>query len=347
VDSIEFGPQLADYSIGRAGPDGRVWALNRPTPGAVNRAVQVAGPAGLKINEWLASAGERFDGDFVELYNASAKPVALGGVSLTDDPINYPERHRFPDLSFVGPKSYIVLKGRGDSKGADGRRLPFNLASECGWIALMGSQGRQIDLVNYQCQAPGVSRGRKPDGGIRHAYYKGPSPGGPNGAARTAKTGAPPSVAGLRISEIMFHPIEGGRDQEYVELLNVGAAPIPLRGLRFTEGIEFRFPDRSLAPGERVLVVADRTEFEATYGSDLPVLGEYSGKLSNKGETLHIKMPKPSEVLALNCRFKDSWHREADGSGKSLQLTNPKGAANPGADGWRASVADGGSPGKP
>ena len=62
LDSVEFGPQLPDFSIGRTGYDG-TWRLNVPTPGGANVAQPLGDPATLKINEWLkigrASCRER------------------------------------------------------------------------------------------------------------------------------------------------------------------------------------------------------------------------------------------------------------------------------------------------
>jgi len=67
IDSVSFGPQIADFSIGRLA-DGS-WGLCRPTFGPPN----VPQPTGdiklLKINEWLASGSAAMPDDFVELYN--------------------------------------------------------------------------------------------------------------------------------------------------------------------------------------------------------------------------------------------------------------------------------------
>ncbi|HEY7119998.1 MAG TPA: lamin tail domain-containing protein, partial [Tepidisphaeraceae bacterium] len=73
VDSITFGSQLPDLSIGRVG-DGTTWALTTPTLGSANVAMPTGDPDKLKINEWLASGVPPFSADFIELYNPSPLP---------------------------------------------------------------------------------------------------------------------------------------------------------------------------------------------------------------------------------------------------------------------------------
>ncbi|MHC4743529.1 MAG: lamin tail domain-containing protein, partial [Planctomycetota bacterium] len=54
LDSVEFGPQINSYSIGRVGWD-RQWKLNKMTFGSANIAQPLGDPYTLKINEWLAN----------------------------------------------------------------------------------------------------------------------------------------------------------------------------------------------------------------------------------------------------------------------------------------------------
>ena len=61
LDSITFGPQLTDLSIGRLA-DGE-WALTQPTFGAANRAAQLGDPRALRLNEWLAIGEAPFNSD--------------------------------------------------------------------------------------------------------------------------------------------------------------------------------------------------------------------------------------------------------------------------------------------
>src|SRR5207248_3948639 len=56
VDSVSFGVQITDLSVGRV-PDGPagVWTLNQPTPALPNVAKPLGSITGLRINEWMAT----------------------------------------------------------------------------------------------------------------------------------------------------------------------------------------------------------------------------------------------------------------------------------------------------
>src|SRR5207253_8760711 len=83
ADSISYGPQITDRSIGRA--LGSWTLLNSPTPGASNSAsASLGNAANLRINEWMAASTS--GDDWFELYNSDALPVNLAGAYLTDDP---------------------------------------------------------------------------------------------------------------------------------------------------------------------------------------------------------------------------------------------------------------------
>src|SRR5207247_106223 len=65
LDSIVFGIQAADYSIGRQ-PNGLgAFSLNLPTPGSINVPATLGTPMTLKVNEWLANPSGN-DDDFFE-----------------------------------------------------------------------------------------------------------------------------------------------------------------------------------------------------------------------------------------------------------------------------------------
>jgi hypothetical protein len=58
------------------------------------------------------------------------------------------------------------------------------------------------------------------------------------------------------IHEIMYHPIGGDADDEYIELHNSGTEPVDLSGWRFVDGVEFDFPPGTRIPNGGFLVVA-------------------------------------------------------------------------------------------
>jgi hypothetical protein len=151
--------------------------------------------------------------------------------------------------------------------------------------------------------------------------------------------------ANLRITEIMYHP--PGPREEFIELKNIGTETINLNLVSFTNGIDFTFPSIDLGAGERVLLVRDREDFEARYGTTISVAGEYSGKLSNAGERIRLQDALGQTIQDFN--YKDGWRSITDGQGFSLTVidpTNPDPDAWGEKDFWRASSYFGGSPGR-
>ncbi|HKX61210.1 MAG TPA: lamin tail domain-containing protein, partial [Verrucomicrobiae bacterium] len=57
LDSISFGIQAPDWSIGRVPSGGSNWNLNLPSPGGMNIATALGNPGLLKVNEWMADPG--------------------------------------------------------------------------------------------------------------------------------------------------------------------------------------------------------------------------------------------------------------------------------------------------
>ncbi|MFO1460558.1 MAG: lamin tail domain-containing protein [Verrucomicrobiota bacterium] len=176
VDSVTFGLQVADVSLGRRA-DGS-WGLCRPTFGAPNHAVSTGSPKTLRINEWLANARFLYADDFVELYNPDSRPVSLAGLYLTDA-AGMQDRYVFPPLSFIAAESCLSLRADGDDLGRPGH-LPFKLAAESGILQLSDPELTPIDTINYGPQQTDVSEGRTPSGADRFALFREPTPGAPN-----------------------------------------------------------------------------------------------------------------------------------------------------------------------
>jgi hypothetical protein len=147
----------------------------------------------------------------------------------------------------------------------------------------------------------------------------------------------------LQITEIMFNP-SGGNNYEFLELKNTGQDSLKLGGA-FFEGIDYTFPPThpALAPNEVIILAANRVAFSERY-PNVALAGEYSGRLSNKGEKITLKNAAGQVLLAVQYDDERGWPLSADGSGDSLVLIYLDGDPNdPG--NWRASAARNGSPG--
>jgi hypothetical protein len=181
LDSVEFGLQLPDLSLGRINGGGE-FVLTQPTFGSSNIAQPLADPHKLKINEWLASENVVSATDYIELYNTDPQPVALGGLYMTDNPIGEPAKSAIAPLSFIGGNGYRVFKADGDpQQGYD--HLNFKLAAEQGIIALLAHDLQMLDIVLYGPQTTDVSQGRAPDGGNRIVFFDAATPGAANPGA--------------------------------------------------------------------------------------------------------------------------------------------------------------------
>ncbi len=180
VDSVEFGVQLSDLSIGRL-PGAGQWGLAQPTFGAANVAQPLGDTASLSINEWFTKGSYTLgatvrSSDFVELYNPENYPVALGGLHLSDNPADNPTRHLISPLSFIAAGGYSVFIA--DGQPQDGaNHINFQLDYLRGWIGIADADGAVIDQVLYMAQTTGVSQGRVPDGGPTYQFFAQPTPG--------------------------------------------------------------------------------------------------------------------------------------------------------------------------
>ncbi len=186
IDSVEFGLQLPDLSIGRV-PDaiGGNWHLTKPTFGGANIAQPLGNPDTLKINEWLANGQVLFEEDFIELYNPHANPVDLSGMYLTDNPVTQPDKHKIGPLSFVAGGGYAVFWA--DNSNNSGH-VSFRLSADVGMIGLFDSQLKEIDKVLYGPQTTDVSQGRSPDGANSFDFMPLPTPGVSNPGKTTTTT---------------------------------------------------------------------------------------------------------------------------------------------------------------
>ena len=129
--------------------------------------------------------------------------------------------------------------------------------------------------------------------------------------------------AALQPTEIHYHPPDSpgldGDGLEFIELQNTGPDRLDLSGLRFTEGIDFAFPDPAfLAPGGLAVLVRDPEAFAGRFPG-VPVAGIYAGRLDNGGESLTLEHALGFRVFTVVYEDSAPWPPAADGLGGSLQ----------------------------
>lgn len=162
------------------------------------------------------------------------------------------------------------------------------------------------------------------------------------------------NVEYLKITELHYHPLDSmnatdtlsAEKYEFVELKNIHPSKsINLGGLRFSDGIDYEFPDNYLlGPQEFYVIASNAYKFYLRYGV-LPS-GDYKKKLSNGGENIRLVLPNDSTLWEFYYQDDDPWISEADGTGYSMVAyeSNPISYTPDLTVYWWASSAIGGSP---
>ena len=179
---------------------------------------------------------------------------------------------------------------------------------------------------------------------------------------------APASQETVAITEVHYHPadptpaelaagFDDDDDFEFIEITNIASFPVQLTGAQLMQvdidveevGVDFEFSEGEIAilqPGERVVVVEDIDAFEARYGNDIPVAGQWSGGLSNNRETITLSAFDGEIITQFEYRDEAGWPLRADGTGSSIVIIDTSEDYN-NPDNWRASAEVNGSPGTP
>ncbi len=140
-------------------------------------------------------------------------------------------------------------------------------------------------------------------------------------SAGLAVVAAPPAHAAATdvvINEMMYHALSDLDGDDYLELTNIGTAPVDVSGWSFS-GITLTLPaGTSIAPGGFLVVAKDAAQFQASYG--FAPAAVYGGNLSNSGETISLRDNTAATVDTVSYLDVDPWPVTADGTGPSLEL---------------------------
>jgi len=314
---------LVRPSYGEA--DYRAWAASDVIGGSPGSVEPVSADPlrSVMVNEFLAHTDDPVL-DFIELYNNSDQGVNLSGAYLSDD--RDTNKFRIPNGTTLPARGFLSFE-------VSTNTTRFALSSGGERIYLVNSsQTRVIDAVVFEAQANGVTSGRYPDGAPSFHELAASTPGAAN---------SPLLMRPIVINEIMYHPISGDDDDEYVELYNRSGSPVNVGGWRFTDGIDYDIPPGTIIPAGGYLVVArEQTNLLARYVqlNTGNTVGDYDGSLANGGERVALSMPDYFTVTNNNVVSTQAnyvvidevvyidggrWGEWSDGGGSSLELIDP------------------------
>jgi regulation of enolase protein 1 (concanavalin A-like superfamily) len=313
---------LANPTYGEGDP--RAWDISDTVGGSPGQMDSFT-PSPLRnvvINEFLAHTDPP-DYDYIELYNHSANAIDISGCILTDDAATN---------KFVVPPGTIIPARGFAFYSETNMNFALNTMGETIYF-LKPDRSRVLDAVQFGAQQNGVATGRWPDGA--NDFYR-----------LTAKTpgAANPSIlrSDVVINELMYDPISGNDDDQYVEVYNRGTNTINLGGWQLTGGVSFVFPTNVMLATNTFMVVARNVSNLFTKYPNLNAtntVGNFSSKLAHSGEYLALTMPAEHHttngvggtitniinivVNELTFGTGGRWGQWANGGGSSLELIDP------------------------
>ncbi|MHC4556447.1 MAG: lamin tail domain-containing protein, partial [Planctomycetota bacterium] len=316
------------------------------------------------INEVLAHSHANAP-DWIELHNITDAPINIGGWFLSDSSIDF-MKYEIAAGTTIGPHGYIVFYEdlHFNNLSNPSCHVPFALSENGETLYLHSGQDGVLtgysEEEKFDASETGIAFGRyrKSTGTYNFVAMSQNSPGSAN---------AYPKVGPIVINEIMYNPVSGNQDAEYIELLNISGSAVTLAEydneqlidvpwrLTDSDGISFDFPlGTTMAAGEYLLLVKDKDVFNSrhpTVGGSVQIFEWGGGRLDNGGEKVQLSKPG-DEVEGTRYYIRvdrvnysdgshpvgdDPWPTEPDGYGKSLARKVPANYGND-PDNWTAAT---------
>jgi len=281
IDSVAIPALPENVSYGLF--DGTMQQLAHVTPGYENSDAgyaaflasrTVENPA-VVITEVMASNAMTLSdpqgsySDWIEIANVGGKDFDLSGCGLSDDMADL-LKWRFPDVTLGAGESLVIFcSGSVSAYSGEGPlEADFRLSGHGMVAVLSDAAGRMMDSASAEEVPTDWSYAREYQSGAPSGAWKltsQPTPGYPNTAdGFAAFAQANPFATGdVIISEVLCsnNRIDfGGSKSDYIEIENRGAQAVNLSGFGLTDNAgnpaKFRFPDITLQPGGRIVVLA-------------------------------------------------------------------------------------------
>lgn len=216
---------------------------------------------GLMISELMPSNratvadGDGDFSDYIELCNASDRPVSLEGWALSDDDMNR-RKWVFPERE-LQPGEYLLVFASGKDRREEGElHANFRLSSKGGALRLYDPGDEVVSYVEYDATVADQALSREPDGSVTARLD--PSPGYPNTpeGARQATTAMLTNRRGLYISEVFA----SGEGFDWVEIHNESDSAADLSGFGLSDNAtkprKWQFPEGARLRPDGYAVIA-------------------------------------------------------------------------------------------
>ena len=219
--------------------------------------------------------------DWVELRNLTADPVSLQGWALSDEAGVL--RMPLPDETLAPGTCRVFLCGDNSFSLSEGETL-----------YLLAPTGEEMEAVPVSAAHADRSLQRQDNGAFVESFWISPGyPNGPEGYDAYCKTRG--AASSLRIEEVMvsnrsYPPLYWSWYEpcDWVELCNTGTEALNLGGFVLADTLDSEkrwvFPERELAPGERLVIYCD----EDTAGEDYSPSWNTGFSLASDHETLYL-----------------------------------------------------------
>jgi hypothetical protein len=122
----------------------------------------------------------------------------------------------------------------------------------------------------------------------------------------------------------------------WIELYNKGPEAADLSGWRLSRGVSYAIPEGTILASDGYLVIARDMEYLKGLYPGIPMIGNFSGRLSHSGESIVLEDAAGNPVDRVRYFDGGSWPVDADGGGCTLELVDPR-SDNDKGQAWAAS----------
>ena len=263
-----------------------------------------SGVSGIVVSEILNNSSDQ-DLDAIEIVNLGMEVVDIGEWFLTDE-LQVPNKFVIPSGTMIEPGGWLVVD-----------ESVFGVAGESQNGFGLSSRGEAVYLIGvsedgeFSGYVDGFEFGALPEGKTQGPWMTslGDSLIVPFEEASFGGANSRPDVGPIVLTEVFFAPVrtdESGlaAQIEFVELTNQGANKVLLGAddnlatqWRIRGGIQYDFPTGlELDSGESLIVTSEGDSsaidsFRSHWGlsTELLILGPFSGRLENSGDTIRIE----------------------------------------------------------